>query len=118
MLATGDTAKALEFQQQGLELDKQLKEASAQAERQLGQKRSELLQPVLEKIRAAMEKVATANGFEYVINSVDGAGTSIVLWGPEKADITRQVVAELGIEIEGQEAQPAAPAEQGKKKRK
>lgn len=119
VLAAGDTAKALEIQKQGLELDKDLQQTNAQAERQLAQKRNELLQPVLERIRTAMGKVATAKGYEYVMNSVDGSGTSVVLWGPEGSDITRAVVAELGIKLEGAAPQQeAAPAEEGKKKKK
>ena len=114
VLSAGDTAKALELQKQGLEMDKQLQQAAQSAEQQLGQKRNELLQPVLTKIRAAMESVAKKKGYDYVLNSVDGAGTSIVLWGPEGTDITRAVVDELGIKLE--EA-PSAGTE-GKKKNK
>ena len=105
-----------EFQKQGIEFDKQLQQANAQAEQQLAQKRGELLQPVLTRIRAAMEKVAKSKGFEYVINSVDGSGTSIVLWGPDGADITMEVVTELGIKLE-QQGQPAPAQDSGKKKK-
>jgi outer membrane protein len=119
VLASGDTAKAVEIQKQGLELDKELQQTNAQAERQLAQKHNELLQPVLERIRVAMGKVATAKGFEYVMNSVDGSGTSVVLWGPEGSDITRAVVEELGIKLEGAAPQQeAAPVDGGKKKKK
>lgn len=114
VLSAGDTAKAVEIQQQGLELDKQLQQASAQADQQLAQKRGELLQPVLNRIREAMKKVATAKGYEYVLNSVDGAGTSIVLWAPDGADITRAVVDELGIKLED----APASSEDDKKKKK
>ncbi|MCB9191283.1 MAG: OmpH family outer membrane protein [Flavobacteriales bacterium] len=117
VLAAGDTAKAVEIQQQGLELDKQLQQASAQADQQLAQKRGELLQPVLNRIREAMKKVATAKGYEYVLNSVDGSGTSIVLWGPDAADITRAVVDELGIKLEGAEQAPASEEDAKKKKK-
>lgn len=116
VLAAGDTAKAVELQKQGLELDKGLQQSSQQAEQQLAQKRSELLQPVLQRIRTSMEKVAKSKGYEYVLNSVDGSGTSIVLWGPEGSDITRAVVDDLGIKLEGA---PAAPVQEpaGKKKK-
>jgi hypothetical protein len=50
------------------------------------------------------------------MNSVDGSGTSIVLWGPEGADITRAVVDELGIELE--ESAPASEEKAGGKKKK
>ena len=107
VLASGDTAKALELQEQGLELDKQLQQTAQAAEQQLGQKRAELLQPVLTKMRSAMEAVAKKKGFEYILNSVDGSGTSIVLWGPEGHDVTRAIVEELGIVLEGTEQAPA-----------
>jgi outer membrane protein len=98
--------------------DKQLKEAAQAAEQQLAQKRNELLQPVLSKMRGAMEIVAKKKGFDYILNSVDGSGTSIVLWGPEGHDVTRAIVDELGIKLEGDESAPAAaPAEKGKKKK-
>ncbi len=116
-LASKDTAKALEIQKQALEGDKVVKQAAAQAEQQLAQKRSELLQPALKRIRDAMGAVAKRNGFEYVMNSIDGSGTSTLLWGPEGVDITRKVVTELGIKLEGEtEAQPASEPE-GKKKK-
>jgi outer membrane protein len=118
VLTAGDTAKAVELQQQGMEGDKQLKEAAQAAEQQLAQKRNELLQPVLSKMRGAMEIVAKKKGFDYILNSVDGSGTSIVLWGPEGHDVTRAIVDELGIKLEGDESAPAAaPAEKGKKKK-
>lgn len=122
VLSTGDTAKALEIQKQALEGDKQVKQAAGQAEQQLAQKRSESLQPVLTRIRTAMQEVASRNGYEYVLNSVDGSGTSIVLWGPEGTEITRLVVDELGIKLEDQSSGDQAPAplqnDQGKGKKK
>lgn len=118
VLAAGDTAKALEYQKKGLDLDKQLQQGSAVAEQQLAQKRGELLQPVLQRIRTAMEAVAKKKGFQYVMNSVDGSGTSIVLWGPEGHDITREVVDELGIKLENQGGGAATQPAQDTKKKK
>jgi outer membrane protein len=115
-LKAGDTAKAVGLQKRGLELDKSLQQANAQAEQQLSAKRNELLQPVLNRIQDAMKKVAEDKGYEYVMNSVDGSGTSIVLWGPEGADITRAVVDELGIELE--DSTPASEEKSGGKKKK
>lgn len=115
VLAAQDTAKALEIQKQALEGEKVVKQAAAQSEQQLAQKRSELLQPALNRIREAMGAVAKREGFDYVLNSVDGSGTSSLLWGPEGVDITRKVVAELGIELEGEKQEPAKSS--GKKKK-
>ena len=108
VLATGDTTKALELQKQAMEGDKQVRQANAQAEQQLATKRNEFLQPVLDRIRGAMAAVAKKKGFDYVMNSHDGSGTSIILWGPDH-NITRDVVDELGIELKQPDgaAQPA-----------
>lgn len=119
VLAAKDTAKALEIQKQAIEGEKIVQQAAAQSEQQLAQKRSDLLQPALKRIREAMGVVAQKEGYEYVLNSVDGSGTSSLLWGPEGADITRKVVAELGIKLEGDtEAPAAAPAQDAGKKKK
>ena len=121
VLAAGDTARALQLQEKGLEEDKKLREAAQAAEQQLAQKRNELLQPVLDRIRSAMAAVAKKKGFDYVLNSVDGSVTSIVLWGPDGHDITRAVGDELGIKLEGAESAPTQPAHTqepaGKKKK-
>ena len=108
VLAAGDTAKAVELQQQGMEGDKQLNEAAQSAEQQLGQKRNELSRPISDKILGAMESVAKKKGFDYILNSVDGSGISIVLVGPEGHDVTRAIVDELGINLEDAEGAPAA----------
>jgi len=116
VLAAKDTAKALEIQKQALEGEKKFQEADKKAEQQLAQKRSEALQPVLNRMRKAMETVAKKNGFDYVMNSIDGSGTSIVLWGPEGHDITGKVVEELGIDLKQQA--PSPNSDNGKKKGK
>jgi len=115
VLAAKDTAKALEIQKQAIEGEKVVQEAAKKSEQQLAQKRSELLQPALKRIKEAMEAVAKKDGFEYVLNSVDGSGTSSLLWGPEGSDITRKVVAQLGIKLEGDTETPVQDS--GKKKK-
>jgi outer membrane protein len=87
----------------------------------LQQKRADMMQPALDRIRKALEAVAKREGFTYIINSVDGSGTSSVLYGPDEHNVTMKLVAELGIKLEGQDgqgtpAQAPAPAAGGKKK--
>ena len=117
-LASGDTAKALELQRQGLALEKDVQQTNSSAELQLQEKRNEMMKPVLERIRNAMQTVATREGFECVLNTIDGSGTSIYLWGPESADITTKVVRELGIELESDAKEDPAPEKEEKKKKK
>ncbi len=114
VLAAGDTAKALEIQKMAIKADTEFQQAAKQAEQQLGQKRTAELQPVLVRIREAMEAVAKKDGFEYILNSMDGSGTSIVLWGPEGHDVTRKVVDELGIKLQQPESAPAKDAKNKK----
>jgi outer membrane protein len=115
VLAAKDTAKALEIQKQAIEGEKLVQQTATRSEQQLAQKRSELLQPLLKRIKEAMGAVAKKEGFDYVLNSVDGSGTSSLLWGPEGTDITRKVVGELGITLEGEAENPAQDT--GKKKK-
>jgi outer membrane protein len=115
VLAAKDTAKALEIQKQAIEGEKLVQQTATRSEQQLAQKRSELLQPLLKRIKEAMGAVAKKEGFDYVLNSVDGSGTSSLLWGPEGTDITRKVVAELGIKLEGEGESPVQNT--GKKKK-
>ncbi len=117
-LSKRDTASAIAIQDKAVAVDQQLQQSTRQAEQQLQQKRNEMMQPVLARIRKAMETVSKRDGYEYVLNSIDGAGTSIVLYGPESNNITLKIVDELGIKLEGREdAAPAAsPAKESKKK--
>ena len=57
------------------------------------QKQADLLRPLIEKARAAAEKVATAQGFDYVMDSSQG---SSVLMAKGK-DLMADVKTELGF---------------------
>ena len=57
------------------------------------QKQADLLRPLIEKARAAVEKVATAKGFDYVMDSSQG---SSVLMAKGK-DLMAEVKTELGF---------------------
>ncbi|MCF8256850.1 MAG: OmpH family outer membrane protein [Flavobacteriales bacterium] len=109
-LAKKDTATAVGIQEKAIEGDKQLQEATAKAEQQLQQKRGEMMQPALTRIRTAMETISKRDGYTYVLNSIDGAGTSVVLYGPEENNITMKLVDELGIKLEGRQDAAPAPA--------
>lgn len=116
-LAAKDTASALKIQEKAIEGEKQLQEETRKAEQQLQQKRGEMMRPALDRIRKAMEAIAKRDGFEYILNSIDGAGTSAVLYGPDENNITMKLVKELGIKLEGMDdSAPAAPADDKKKK--
>lgn len=74
--------------------------AKVNAEQELGIKRTELLRPIAQQLQAAMKAVAAKEGYTHVFNSADGTGNSIVIVAPEADDLTRKVMAHLGIKVE------------------
>lgn len=78
-------------------LDAELKQFAQGAEAKLSDKRSELLEPILEKMENTINKVARENGFTFIMNQTTSSGISTILYGPEEADITTQVLSELNI---------------------
>jgi len=103
-------AKMAEYETELMRLDREIRQAAADADRKLMGRRGELMEPIVAKLQATIELIAKADGYTHVLNGVDGAGTSIVLWGLEERDITKRVLEELGIEIPEQKESAAAPA--------
>ncbi|RMG21612.1 MAG: OmpH family outer membrane protein [Bacteroidetes bacterium] len=95
--ATEEELKPL--QEELIRLDEEIKKAAADADQKLLKRRQELLQPITEKLGNAIKAVATEQGFDYVLNTVDGSGVSLVLHGPEGNDITETVMRKLGIQL-------------------
>ena len=62
--------RALELQ--GFE--KSINEAQQAAQQELQKKQAELFAPISEKAKLAIEKVATAQGFDYVLDATQGYG--------------------------------------------
>ncbi len=60
----------------------------------LRQQEQELLKPILEKARVTIQKVARAKGFQYVLDSTDGAAGVIMADG---YDLMAEVKTDLGI---------------------
>lgn len=90
-------------------LQQELKEDAARYEKDLGDKQERLLTPIIDKLKKAIDEVADAEGYVYVLNSMDGAGTTIVLKGPKENDLTEKVITKLGIKLP-EAAKPATPA--------
>jgi outer membrane protein len=64
---------------------------------------NERLAPITQKIIDAVNKVYEEEGYTYIFNSADGTGNSIVLKGPENANLTYRILKELGVDIEEEE---------------
>ena len=103
-------AKMAEYEADLMRLDREIRQAAADADRKLMGRRADLMEPIVEKLQTTIEEIAKADGYTHVLNGVDGAGTSIVLWGLEERDITKRILEELGIEIPEQKESATAPA--------
>jgi outer membrane protein len=80
-------------------LEDEIRKGAEDADEKLARRRGEALQPLLEKLERTIKEVAKAEGYSMVLNSVDGDGNSIVLYGEEGRDISEKVLAKLGIAV-------------------
>ena len=96
--ASESELKALE--EEIRKLEQEIQKFAAEAEQKLMAKRQELLAPIMEKMKKAIDEIAERDGYDYILNSVDGSSVSVVLHGPETKDLTKSVLTELGIDIE------------------
>ena len=86
-------------------LDQEIKNFAAQAEQALYFKRQQELQPALERLQAAIEKVAQAGNYTFVLNSTDSQARSILVHGPDEANLNIAILEELGIDVnEGEDS--------------
>ncbi len=99
-------------------LDADVKATQQVSERQLNDKRQELLAPIVEKVELALDAVREKGGYDFILNSVDGSGTSVVLRGPAANDITKALLSELGIELKQDQSQSVPAQDSDKKKKK
>ncbi|SDR67078.1 periplasmic chaperone for outer membrane proteins Skp [Formosa sp. Hel1_31_208] len=74
-------------------IEQGIRQYQAQAQEDLAKKESALLKPIFEKAKAAIQKVATAKGFNYVLDSTEGGGVLVAAG----TDILTDVKKELGF---------------------
>lgn len=72
---------------------KTIGDAQQTAQRELQKKQQELFAPISDKAKAAIEKVATAQGYDYVIDAQAGGGLIVA----KGKDLLPDVKKELGI---------------------
>ncbi|MFN8177943.1 MAG: OmpH family outer membrane protein [bacterium] len=80
-------------------LDDEIRQKSEDADSAMARRKADLMEPVLQKLEATIREVAKADGYTYVLNSIDGQGNSIVLYGQDDRDITKKILTKLGIPI-------------------
>ncbi len=86
---------AFETELRGLE--REIQQAASDADQKILRKRKELMDPLAAKLETTIREVAEAEGYTLVLNAVDAAGTSIVLYGTEERNLTSRILEELGV---------------------
>lgn len=79
-------------------LDAEIKKAAAEAEQKIGRRRVEKLTPIMDRLKLTIDELAKAGGYTYVLNSMDGTQTSVVLNASDDNDLTKAVLDKLGID--------------------
>lgn len=85
-------------QEELMKLEKEIQKFVQDAEASMAKKKEELLNPIFEKLQSAVDKVAEELGYGYVFNSSIG-GSSVLLKGPKKDNITLPILKKLNVEI-------------------
>lgn len=73
--------------------EKNIGEAQQAAQQEFQKKQGELFAPISEKAKAAIDKVATAQGFDYVLDAQQGSGLLVF----KGKDLLADVKKELGF---------------------
>ncbi|MDX2282597.1 MAG: OmpH family outer membrane protein [Bacteroidia bacterium] len=105
---TQDTAVLAPKYRNLLKVEQEIQQAANDAQQKLLAKREEMMKPIVEKLQKEITAISDAEGYTYIFNTVDGSGVSILLKGPEEHDLTKKIMARLGIKLP--EDQPAAAA--------
>ena len=96
---TQDEAKLKPLQDELIKLEQEIQKETSDAQNKLLAKRQDLLDPIIKKLQAEIKAVSETEGYDYVLNTVDGSGVSIILHGPEEHDLTKKIMDKLGIKI-------------------
>ncbi len=97
---SGTLESLTDAQRQELQgLNQEVQQYAANAENKLLQRRQTLLEPILTKMNKAIKELAIADGYTYILNAFDGAGTSIVLHSIDSNDVTKALMDRLQIKI-------------------
>lgn len=86
-------------EQEIVQLQTDLQREQQQRLQALGRREAELLQPLLDRLQDAIDRVASSKGLWLVLSSRVGSEPAILYAGPNTADITAEVMSELGISM-------------------
>ena len=74
-------------------MEQSIRQFQGGAQQDLAKKEEDLMKPIFDKAKAAINKVAKAQGFQYVLNSVEGSGVLVA----DGKDLLADVKKELGF---------------------
>jgi outer membrane protein len=80
-------------------LQENLQNFQQEAQLSLQKKQNDLVTPVFNKVGKAIEDVALENGYAYIINPQMVGGGDVLLFSNEKYDISKLVLAKLGVNL-------------------
>lgn len=86
-------------QQELINLDEEIQKEAQAAEQKLMEKRQTLMEPIAGKLEKELKGIATDEGYDMILNTVDAGGVSIVLFGPPEHDLTEKLFKRLGIPV-------------------
>jgi outer membrane protein len=96
---TPDEKRVKQMEDELNRLQQEIQKETENAQVQLSAKRQDLMHPILEKVQKSIKKIAAAENYAYILNTVDGSGSSIVLHAPPEHDLSEKILKDLGIEI-------------------
>jgi len=94
------------FRKELARLEGEIRGQAADSDRKMADKRDALMVPIIDRLGEVLRQIAKEQEYDFILNGVDGSGTSIVLFGREDRDVTKLVLEKMGIPVP-----PEAPAE-------
>lgn len=88
------------MREQIVALEQEIQVDASNADTKMANMSVQKLEPITAKIITAINKVYEEENYDFIFNSADGTGNSIVLKGPETANLTFRILKELGVDIE------------------
>jgi outer membrane protein len=80
-------------------LETEIRQQARDADRKMEEKRDALMGPIVDRLGTILDELAEEDGYDFILNTVDGSGTSIVLHTRPDRDVTQKVLTRMGIEV-------------------
>jgi outer membrane protein len=109
-VANGATEVQLDgYRKELAKLEGEIRTQAADSDRKMAEKRDSLMVPIIDHLGDVLREIAKEQKYDFILNGVDGSGTSIVLFGRDDRDVTELVLTKMGIPVP--KDPDAAPAE-------